>query len=50
MRRFFLVAALALATLAGLALACGRYGPPQRIERPAERSQSVPLTDPAVPR
>lgn len=46
------VAALLLgfATLVALAVACGRYGPPQRLERAAEPATSAPLTDPAVPR
>ena len=34
MRRLAVAAALALATLAVLALACGRYGAPRRAERP----------------
>jgi len=42
--------ALALGLLAGLALACGRYGPPKRSERPAQPEASAPLTDPEVPR
>ena len=48
MRR--LAAALALGALAGLALACGRYGPPRRVSHPSQAAPSVPLTDPAVPR
>jgi hypothetical protein len=39
---------------AALAFACGRYGPPQRAQKPepasAPASATVPLTDPAVPR
>ena len=50
MKKLVVTAALAVGALAGLALACGRYGPPQRVERPAEPAPSVPLTDPAVPR
>ena len=50
MRKLVAMTALALVTLAGFALACGRYGPPQRAERPAKTSPAVPLTDPAVPR
>ena len=50
MKRLAVAAALALGLLAGLALACGRYGPPQRIERRADPTQSVPLTDPGVSR
>jgi hypothetical protein len=42
--------ALALATLALLALACGRYGSPRRPEPAAPEAQAVPVTDPAVPR
>jgi predicted small lipoprotein YifL len=48
--RLVAASALALATLIGLAVACGRYGPPQRVERPTEPTSSVPLTDPGVPR
>jgi hypothetical protein len=36
--------------LLALAFACGRYGPPQRAEKPGPAGASVPLTDPAVPR
>ncbi len=50
MKKLVLAAALALCALAGLALACGRYGPPHRVARPAQATPSVPLTDPAVPR
>ena len=50
MRRLIVVAALVLCALAGLALACGRYGPPRRVARPAPATPSVPLTDPVVPR
>jgi hypothetical protein len=50
MRKLAIAVALALCALAGLALACGRYGPPQRTTRPAHPTPSVPLTDPAVPR
>ncbi len=49
MNRLAAAIALALATFAGLAVACGRYGPPHRIERPANPAPSAPLTDPAVP-
>ena len=48
MRRLAVAAALALATLAALALACGRYGAPRRAEPPAPLAEAVPLTDPAV--
>jgi len=41
---------LAFTTLVALAVACGRYGPPRRPERPAEPATNAPLTDPAVPR
>jgi len=50
MKELVVAAALALAMLAGLAVACGRYGPPQRVERPANPTPSVPLTDPGVSR
>jgi hypothetical protein len=50
MSRSVAAAVAALATLTGLALACGRYGPPHRIAPPPQSRQSVPLTDPAVPR
>jgi predicted small lipoprotein YifL len=50
MRNLAVALALALTLLAGLAVACGRYGPPRRIERPADPAPSAPLTDPAVPR
>lgn len=43
------VAALALAAVALLAVACGRYGSPQR-PKPARAAESVPVTDPSVPR
>jgi hypothetical protein len=36
--------------LLALCLACGRYGPPQRTQRPEPAAQTVPVTDPAVPR
>lgn len=50
MNKLVAASALALATLVGLAVACGRYGPPQRSERPADPTPSAPLTDPGVPR
>jgi hypothetical protein len=49
MKRVMTGLALALAVTL-VALACGRYGPPQRPERPQPEPASVPLTDPAVPR
>jgi hypothetical protein len=36
--------------LAAFALACGRYGPPQRAPHPEPAGPSVPVTDPAVSR
>jgi len=48
MRRPAVAAALALATLLALALACGRYGSPHRTRPPAAPVQTVPVTDPAV--
>jgi hypothetical protein len=42
--------ALALGTLALLALACGRYGAPRRPEPASAPAAAVPVTDPAVPR
>ena len=50
MKKLLAAAVLALVTLGGLALACGRYGPPRRVERTTPSTSSVPLTDPAVPR
>jgi len=51
MRRLAVAAAFALATLAVLAVACGRYGAPKRVERSSHpAAESVPLTDPAVAR
>jgi hypothetical protein len=49
MKRLACTAALALGAAALLAAACGRYGPPERPE-PARAAQSVPVTDPSVPR
>jgi len=43
-----LAVAAALATLAVLAVACGRYGAPHRIEPASAPAEVVPLTDPAV--
>jgi len=50
MKKPAVAAALALATLAVLAAACGRYGSPHRVERAAAAAQTVPVTDPAVTR
>ena len=49
MKRLAWVAALALAAVALLAVACGRYGSPHR-PKPAPAADSAPVTDPAVPR
>jgi hypothetical protein len=53
MTRFTACVMTALA-LAVLALACGRYGPPQRAEKPRPApeaaQETVPITDPAVSR
>jgi len=48
MKRLALAAALALATLALLAVACGRYGAPRRITPASGPAEVAPLTDPAV--
>ena len=47
MKRLACAAALALAAVALFSVACGRYGSPHR---PARAAQSVPVTDPSVPR
>jgi hypothetical protein len=43
-------ALLWLGALALVAVACGRYGSVRRPERAAAAAESVPVTDPAVPR
>ena len=50
MKRLAVAAALALFLLAALAVACGRYGSPHRIQPPAAPAEAVPLTDPGVTR
>ena len=45
MKRLAVAAALALALLA---VACGRYGSPRRIQPAASPAEAVPVTDPAV--
>jgi hypothetical protein len=43
-------ALLWLGTLALVTVACGRYGSVHRPERSFPAAESVPVTDPAVPR
>jgi len=47
MRRLVFATALAVAALA---VACGRYGAPRRVEAAAPAAQTAPVTDPAVAR
>ena len=47
MKKLAVATALALA-LVMLAVACGRYGAPRRVERPSPPVETVPVTDPAV--
>jgi hypothetical protein len=49
MKKLAWAAALALGAAALLAIACGRYGSPHR-PKPVPAAESVPVTDPSVPR
>jgi hypothetical protein len=48
--RWLAGAVCAVLALLALALACGRYGPPERAKGPARTQPAAPVTDPAVPR